>query len=249
MEGKKIVFVSDAHLGLDMDSAREREVRFLAFLRGIDAAQVGKLFLLGDIWDFWYEYRDVVPRFAARVVNALMNLMDAGVEVWFCPGNHDIWTYSYFESLGMKRFDQPAIFELEGKTFCLGHGDTLGGSGHWGIRLMLWTFRCRFFQILFGTLHPWIGYRLGILWSCSNRNNKKVYHFRGSEEPLYKFCAEMEKEHKIDYFVFGHFHDQVELDLPRGGKLMLLSDWMAGGMPCGVFSGGEFRFHSQGCGA
>ena len=93
-ERQTIYFVADVHLGLETADPREREERFISFLKGIPVETTRALYLLGDIWDFWYEYRDVVPRSGARVVAALIALMDAGVEVWFCPGNHDIWTYS-----------------------------------------------------------------------------------------------------------------------------------------------------------
>lgn len=135
-------FVSDVHLGLTVKDPAERESRFIAFLKSIPRDSAKSLFLLGDIWDFWYEYRDVVPREGSRVVAQLIDLMDAGVEVYFCEGNHDIWTYSFFEELGIKKFSQPFVCEIGGKTFCLGHGDALGGSKK-GYGLMLKLFHCR----------------------------------------------------------------------------------------------------------
>ena len=242
-ERQTIYFVADVHLGLEVADPREREERFISFLKGIPVETTRALYLLGDIWDFWYEYRDVVPRSGARVVAALIALMDAGVEVWFCPGNHDIWTYSYFESLGMHRFDQPLHVRLEGKDFCLGHGDLLGGAP-WGYRLMLRVFRCRLMQRLFSTLHPWLAFRLAMNWSRSNRRKHTPYHFRGAEEPLYRFALEESERQHVDYFVFGHFHDQVDLTLPTGARLIVLKDWMGGGMPCGVFTGSSFELRS-----
>ena len=244
-ERRDIWFVSDVHLGLRLADPQEREARFLAFLKGIPTESARALFLLGDIWDFWYEYRDVVPRIGGRVVAALVGLMDAGVEVWFCPGNHDIWTYSYFESLGMRRFDQPFHITLDGKNFCLGHGDLLGGAS-WGYTLMLKIFRCRFAQRLFSTLHPWLAYRFGLGWSNSNRRRHTPYHFRGAEEPLYRFALEESRRRPVDYFVFGHFHDAADLTLPTGARLIVLKDWMDGGMPCGRFNGTSFELRSPG---
>ena len=238
-----IYFVSDVHLGLRTADPVERETRFLAFLKGIPAERTRALYLLGDIWDFWYEYRDVVPREGARVVAALVGLMDAGVEVWFCPGNHDIWTYSFFEQLGMHRFEQPFYVTLDGRDFCLGHGDLLGGAKR-GYRWMLKLFRNRVAQRLFSTLHPWLAYRFGLGWSHSNRRKHTPYHFRGADEPLYKFCEEAARGRHVDYFVFGHFHDAVDLTLPSGARLIVLKDWMDGGMPCGVFSGSSFELRN-----
>ena len=119
-------FVADVHLGLDVNSPQDRENRFVEFLRSIPAGRTCALYLLGDIWDFWYEYRDVVPKGYVRVFAALMDLMVAGVMVYFFQGNHDVWTYRYFEELGMRRLVQPCVVRIGDKDFCLGHGDGLG---------------------------------------------------------------------------------------------------------------------------
>ena len=241
---KELYFLSDVHLGLSLVDPVEREARFVSFLKNIPRDKVAALYLLGDIWDFWYEYRDVVPRYGTRVIAALISLMDDGVEVWFCPGNHDIWTYSYFESLGMHKVEQPYFTEIGGKTFCLGHGDTLGGAP-WGYRFMLSIFRCRFLQRLFSTLHPWIAYRFGLGWSNDSRYRHSEYHFRGEEEPLYRFALEQSRSRKVDYFVFGHFHDKVDLTLPTGARLCVLKDWIAGGEPHAVFDGSTLTLRSE----
>ena len=238
-----IYFVSDVHLGLGTKDPAEREARFISFLKAIPRDRTRALYLLGDIWDFWYEYRDVVPRVGARVVAALVALMDDGVEVWFCPGNHDVWTYSFFEELGMHRFDQPYHVRIDGKDFCLGHGDLLGGA-RWNYKLMLNIFHCRPLQQLFSTLHPWLGFRIGQGWSNSNRRKHTPYHFRGTEEPLYRWCEAEAARCHVDYFVFGHFHDAVDLTLPSGSRLFVLKDWVGGGMPCGVFNGSSFELRN-----
>ena len=108
-------FASDVHLGLQVADPAGREARFVSFLRSIPAAETEALYLLGDIWDFWYEYRDVVPKGYVRVFGALTDLMDAGVKVYFFPGNHDIWAYGYFEELGMKILEQPYVTDIGGK--------------------------------------------------------------------------------------------------------------------------------------
>lgn len=242
-ERKEVFFVADVHLGLAVQDPQEREDRFVGFLKGLSRETTKALYLLGDIWDFWYEYRDVMPREGIRVVAQLIDLMDAGVEVYFCEGNHDIWTYSFFESIGMKKISQPCVMEIEGKTFCLGHGDGLGGA-KWSYSFMLKVFHCRFLQILFSTLHPWLAYRLGNGWSNSNRRTHKPYIFRGEEEPLYKFSEEFMKTRPVDCFVFGHYHVSVDMELPSGARLFVVKDWMSGGMPCVVFNGSSF---SQRC--
>ena len=226
MERTLTYFVSDVHLGLDVKDPAGREARFVRFLKSIPAERTETLYLLGDIWDFWYEYRDVVPRGYVRVFAALTELMDAGVKVRFFTGNHDIWAYSYFESLGMERMEQPALVEIAGRTFCLGHGDGLG-PGMRSYKVMRWIFHNRFLQRAFSTLHPWLAFRLGNGWSRQSRLAKdKPYVFRGEAEPLYQWCADFETRQHVDWFIFGHYHTKVDLTLPGGGRLMLLQDWM-----------------------
>ena len=118
MAEKLTYFVSDVHLGLQVGDPVERERRFVDFLNSLPP-QTEALYLLGDIWDFWYEYRDVVPKGYVRVFAALVSLMDRGVSVYFFQGNHDVWTYKYFEELGMVKLQQPALVEIAGKRFCL----------------------------------------------------------------------------------------------------------------------------------
>ena len=117
-------FVSDVHLGLQVADPADRERRFVDFLRSLPE-NTDALYLLGDIWDFWYEYKHVVPKGYVRVFAALTDLMDRGVKVYFFQGNHDVWTYRYFEELGMIKLIQPAVVDISGKKFCVGHGDGL----------------------------------------------------------------------------------------------------------------------------
>lgn len=218
-------FVSDVHLGLQVDDPAGREARFTDFLRTLPE-DTEALYLLGDIWDFWYEYRDVVPKGYVKVFAALTSLMERGVKVYFFQGNHDVWTYSYFEELGMKRLKQPSLVEIGGRTFCIGHGDGLGPVPC-GYRFLRAVFHNRVLQFLFSLLHPWIAFRLGNGWSRKNRLSRhQEYVFRGADEPLYKFAAAYEKEHKVDYFIFGHYHADVSLKTPAGAGFMVLKDWM-----------------------
>lgn len=218
-------FVSDVHLGLQVDDPAGREARFVEFLRGLPE-ETKALYLLGDIWDFWYEYRDVVPKGYVRVFAALTALMDRGVDVYFFQGNHDVWTYGYFEELGMKRLEQPALVEIGGEVFCLGHGDGLGPVP-FGYRFLRGVFHNKLLQFLFSLLHPWIAFRFGNGWSRQNRLSRHVeYEFRGEEEPLYKFAAEYEKTHKVDHFIFGHYHADVSMRTPEGADFLILKDWM-----------------------
>ena len=237
-ERKGVYFVSDVHLGLKVGDPAERESRFVSFLRSIPAGSTRAVYLLGDIWDFWYEYRDVVPRIGTRVIASLVDLIDKGVEVFFFEGNHDMWTFSYFESLGMKKLSQPCFVTIVDKSFCLGHGDGLGGA-KWSYSLMLKVFHSKTARALFSTLHPWIAYRFGLWWSGSNRRTHEPYHFGGKDEPLYKFALACLEARKVDYFVFGHFHDAVDMEIEGGARLYVVKDWMDGGMPCLYYEAGS----------
>lgn len=218
-------FVSDVHLGLQVSDPADRERRFVDFLRNLPQ-ETDSLYLLGDIWDFWYEYRDVVPKGYVAVFAALQDLVKRGVNVFFFQGNHDVWTYSYFEELGMKCLEQPYVVQIGDKRFCLGHGDGLGPVP-FGYRFLRGMFHCRFLQILFSMLHPWIAFRLGNGWSKSNRLARhEEYVFRGEDEPLYRFAEEFSRQEAIDVFVFGHYHVRVDMTLSSGARLLVLKDWM-----------------------
>lgn len=221
----KTFFVSDVHLGLQVGDPAGRERRFAEFLQGLPE-DTDALYLLGDIWDFWYEYRDVVPKGYIRVFSALQSLMDRGVKVYFFQGNHDVWTYSYFEELGMKKLVQPYVVEMGGKKFCLGHGDGLGPVPA-GYRFLRGLFHNRVAQFLFSMLHPWIAFRFGNGWSRNNRlAHDQEYEFRGKDESLYKFAEEFSARNDVDYFIFGHYHSSVDMTLPSGARLLVLKDWM-----------------------
>lgn len=214
-------FVSDVHLGLHVYDPKEREERFVSFLKSIPKDSTKAVYLLGDIWDFWYEYKDVVPKEAARVVVQLVNLVDAGVEVYFVPGNHDIWCFRFFEELGIKKVSQPYFTEICGKRFCLGHGDGIGGAKA-GYRLMNALFHNRVAQALFSTLHPWLAYRLGTGWSSKNRQSHKRYVFIPEKERIFAWAK---KQKDVDYFVFGHYHNAIDEPLPGGARFILLDTW------------------------
>lgn len=229
MEKNLYYFVSDVHLGLDMEDPVARERRFAAFLRGLPE-NTKALYLLGDIFDFWYEYRNVVPRNFTRTLGALAELVDRGVEVFFFNGNHDIWTYSYLQNeIGIKILSQPYVVDIGGKRFCLGHGDGLG-KGDWGYKLLNSVFKNRFLQWLFSGVHPRWAFGLAHLWSRHNRLRHKdsPWLWRGEDERIVKFANNFQKENggSIDYFIFGHFHCKVHMNLAEGGEMFLLDHWI-----------------------
>ena len=232
-----IYFVSDVHLGLSDGDAAGREDRFVRFLKEIPRDRTEAVYLLGDVWDFWFEYRDLIPCVGARVIAEIISLLDDGVEVLFCPGNHDLWSFSFLESLGVKKISQPYFFETGGMTVCVGHGDALG-KVPFAVRLMTAVFHNRAAQRAFSVIHPWLAYRLGNGWSRSNRSKHASYRFQGESEPLYAYASELSERRRVDLFVFGHFHDSVDMTLPGGARFVVLNDWMKGGMPHVALDGG-----------
>ncbi|GHT32095.1 UDP-2,3-diacylglucosamine hydrolase [Bacteroidia bacterium] len=226
---KKIYFISDAHLGsLMVENAREQEKRLVTWLDGIknDAAA---LYLLGDMFDFWYEYRLVVPRGYTRFLGKLAELADAGIELHFFIGNHDIWTFDYLEKeIGMTIHRKPYITEIYGKRFFLAHGDGLGDPSL-RFKMIRGLFHNRLAQILFSALHPRIGVGIGLLWSKQSRKKKESgfsAKYRGEDkEHLVQFAKAYTGEH-IDFFVFGHRHIILNLELHNKSRVAIIGDWM-----------------------
>lgn len=246
----KYYFISDVHLGVSGSDPRILESRFVSLLESIVADAAG-VFLLGDIFDFWYEYRYVIPRGHTRALAAIARLTDSGVPVWFFPGNHDVWAYSYFEEeLGVRVVHEPYVAELNGCRFCLGHGDGLGRTDR-GFRFIRWMFHNRFLQVLFTTLHPRWAFGLGYAWASHSRKVKNDperssgYFFRGEDEPLYRFADSYGREYRsahggsgIDYYIFGHYHTPGSVGIPSGGRMYILGCWVDHG-EYAVFDGRE----------
>lgn len=240
MERNLHFFLSDVHLGLDYKDPQARERRFAAFLKGLPE-NTKALYLLGDIFDFWYEYKNVIPRKYTRTLGALAELVDNGVEVYFFNGNHDIWTYGYFEQeLGIKVLQQPYVVEIGGKKFCLGHGDGLG-EGDLGYKLLNGMFKNRFLQWLFSGVHPRWAFSLAYMWSRHNRlmHDDNVWKWKGEKERIVKFAGRMQEQYggSIDFFIFGHFHYKVHMNLQQGGELFLLGEWIHNDYDYLVFDG------------
>lgn len=222
-------FVSDVHLGLRAADASLVEKRFISFLDALPC-NTKALYLLGDIFDFWYEYKDVIPRGYTRVLGRLAGLKDRGVDLYFFKGNHDIWAYSYFQNeIGMTLLEQPCVVEIEGKKFCLGHGDGLGKTS-WGFTLIRWGFRNRFLQTLFSSIHPRWAFLLGYNWSKHSRlanggkSDNKIEDIKSF--PIVEYASSFSED--VDCFVFGHYHTPTQVELSPAKTLFILGDWFHG---------------------
>jgi UDP-2,3-diacylglucosamine hydrolase len=220
-------FISDVHLGLDAFDPAGRERRFAEFLFSLPE-NTEAIYLLGDIFDFWYEYRHVVPRGFSRTLGALAFLKDRGVRIFFINGNHDVWTYNFLqEEIGVEMLDEMSLLEIEGRLFCLAHGDELmGDRSHIFLKRV---FKNRFLQRMFSALHPYWAFSLATRWSKHNRlASGRLMKFRGVEDPLYKVAVDFEKVRAVDYFIFGHLHTPGNLKTPGGAGFYVLGEWIHG---------------------
>ncbi|MBT3546530.1 MAG: UDP-2,3-diacylglucosamine diphosphatase [Flavobacterium sp.] len=236
-ENKKIYFASDQHLGAPTHEASlPREKKFVAWLNVIKE-DAGAVFLLGDLFDFWFEYKTVVPKGFVRVLGKLAELKDAGIAIYFFVGNHDLWMRDYFQKeLDIPVFHQPQEFDINGKLFLIGHGDGLGPEDH-GYKRMKKVFTFPFFKWLFRWLHPDIGVRLGHYFSVKNKliSGDEDAQFLGEEnEWLAQYCKRKLTEKHYDFFVFGHRHLPLEIELNSTSKYINLGDWIQ------YFTYGEF---------
>lgn len=245
--GGKAYFISDLHLGASyLSEPRDYEKRVVKFLDSI-ADDVAELYLLGDILDYWYEYRTVVPRGYTRFFGALGRLSDRGVKITWFIGNHDIWLFDYLrDEIGMKVVDGYELRTIMGRKFFLSHGDGLGKLPL-PFRAIRATFRNRFCQRLYSAIHPRWTIPFALRWSAHSRDfANSTPRFLGEDgEPLIAFCREYLAEHpgSVDYFVFGHRH--VLVDYPLGvdhSHMIILGDWIHH-FSYGVFDGKEFSLH------
>lgn len=237
--GKKVYFASDNHLGAPTSQdSLPREKKFVAWLEHIrkDAAAV---FLLGDLFDFWFEYKTVVPRGFTRTLGKLAELSDSGIPVYYFVGNHDLWMNGYFEAeLNIPVYHSPQVFEIGGKAFFIGHGDGLG-PGDKGFKRMKKVFTNPVAKWFFRWLHPDLGVRLAQYFSVKNRmiSGAEDVRFLGEErEWLVQYAKRKLEDSHFDYFVFGHRHLPLDIPLSGGSRYLNLGDWI-GYYSYGVFDG------------
>lgn len=226
---KKIFFLSDFHLGAPTyQKSLEREKLIVRFLESIQPG-ASEIFLVGDLFDFWFEYKYVVPKGYVRLLGKFAELSDAGIRLHFFIGNHDMWVKDYFQKeLGMKIYFEPASFQWNDKKFLVGHGDGLG-PGDEGYKRLKKVFRNPLAQWLFGILPPQMG--MGIANFMSRRSRAKTGSseevFLGADhEWLVQYCKEKLKEQNIDFFIMGHRHLPIDFRLNDKSRYINLGDWL-----------------------
>ena len=229
---KKIYFLSDFHLGVP--NAGESVLREKRIIQRLDkiSEDAQTVFLLGDIFDFWFEYKHVVPKGYVRLLGKLAEMVDKGIDLRLFVGNHDLWTFGYLEhEIGLKIYHKPQLFKIDEALCLIGHGDGLGPGDH-GYKFIKNVFANRINQRLFAFLHPWIGVSLANFFSRKSRaktGEKNAVFESNEKEMLYVFCKEyLDQNPNMDvkYFIFGHRHLPLEIKLSETSTYFNTGDWI-----------------------
>jgi len=227
--GKKIFFASDFHLGVpDAASSLAREKKIVRWLNEIKP-EAQAIFLLGDIFDFWFEYRHAIPKGFVRIQGKLAEITDAGIPVYFFTGNHDMWMFDYFtQELNIPVLRKPVSVKLGEQKFHIGHGDGLGPKDH-TYKMLKKVFSNPVSQWLFARIHPNTGIGLANFWSRRSRisNTKTDEIFLGEDEEwLVIYCKETEARQHHDYYVFGHRHLPLDIKIGEKSRYLNLGEWV-----------------------
>ena len=247
MEKTKLYFASDFHLGIpDSERSLKREKLLVSWLE-MAKDDASAIYLMGDVFDFWFEYKYVVPKGYVRLLGKIAEITDSGIPVHLFRGNHDVWAFDYLKSeMNVQLHRKPEISEFDGKKLFLAHGDGLGPGDH-GYKFLKKVFELKFNQFLFRWLHPDIGSRMGLYFSKQSRlahlsekgksENKSIHY----EERLINFATEEAKLHPdIDYFIFGHRHIPLQIKVSDHAEIIILGDWLTH-FSYGVFEDGKMR--------
>lgn len=226
---KKIYFASDFHLGVpDHKASVIREKKIIRWLDQIKG-DAHSIYLLGDIFDFWFEYKHTIPKGFIRLQGKLAELRDAGMPIYFFTGNHDMWMFEYFpQELGIPIYREPIELEIGNQKLLIGHGDGLG-PGDASYKILKKFFNSTLCQWLFARLHPNLGIGIAKIWSRNSRitNMKKEEKFKGEEnEYLLTYCRELEKNNHYDFYVFGHRHLPLDLEVGKNSRYINLGEWV-----------------------
>ena len=244
-EGKKVFFASDFHLGApNREKSIERERKIVRWLDSIEE-EAHVLYLIGDLFDFWFEYKYAVPKGGVRLQGKLAQLSDNGLQIGIFSGNHDMWMRDYFpEEFGIPVYHHPREIEINGTRFLIGHGDGLG-PGDFRYKILKKVFRNPLSNWLFGKVHPDLGIGIANAWSKTSRasNMEKDSRFLGDKEWLYTYCKDQEAQRHRDFYVFGHRHLPLNLEVNPSSRYINLGEWLSH-YTYGVFDGKEFILKS-----
>ena len=243
----KIYFASDFHLGIpDYKSSLKREMKLVAWLE-MAARDATEIFLMGDVFDFWFEYKTVIPKGYVRLLGKIAELTDKGIPVHLFRGNHDVWAFDYLEKeVKMQLHREAVIRKFDGKQLYLVHGDGMG-PGDNGYKFLKKVFEFKPNQFLFRWLHPDIGARMGLYFSRKSRlaniskEGKRDKSFGAEKEMLFQYAKKKSAElPEVDYFIFGHRHIPMQLQVGEKAEMIILGDWI-NYYSYGVFENGKMR--------
>ena len=241
-QNKKIFFASDFHLGApNKEGRRSREKKIIRWLETVEK-EAAAILLVGDLFDFWFEYDHVVPKGFVRFLNKLAEFSDKGIPIYIFHGNHDMWMFDYLESeIGATVFSDPIHLKVNDKVLFVGHGDGLG-PGDYTFKALRKVFRNKIAQWLFKWIHPDIGVGLANKWSSRSRINHtiEIQEINRENEWLFLYSKKLEADQHFDYYVFGHRHLPLTLDINKESTYINLGEWLNFNS-FGVFDGTDFQ--------
>ena len=222
----KIYFASDFHLGApSKKESKSREIKICNWLDSISNS-AKEIYLVGDVFDFWFEYKHTIPKGFEQLKSRLVILIEKGVKIHFFPGNHDLWTFGYLEKeMGLIVHKKPLITTINNKTFYISHGDGLG-SKNIKYKILKKIFTSPISQYLFSMLHPSLGISLAKAWSKKSRLKGGQIDASQLKNELVTFSKKILTNTDINYFVFGHIHQPIEIELNTNSKYINLGDWI-----------------------
>ncbi len=241
-EGKKIFFASDFHLGVpDYQRSLMRERKIIRWLENIEE-EAYHIFLLGDIFDFWFEYRHTIPKGYVRLLGKLASMTDKGIPITVFTGNHDMWLFDYFpKELNIPVERNPRLLQVGDTRLLIGHGDGLG-PGDLKYKIIKKVFASPLCQGLFACIHPNLGIGLANFWSKNSRlsNSESDAKFYGEKEMLWQYCKKVEYHTHHDYYIFGHRHLPLSLPVGENSHYYNLGEWV-NHCKYGVYDGASFQ--------
>jgi len=228
-QNEKVYFASDFHLGVpDYETSLAREKRIIHWL-DVCMVDAKAIFLVGDLFDFWFEYKHSVPKGYLRFLGKLAQISDAGIDLHIFVGNHDLWMFGYLEKeLNAKVYHEPQELRINNKKLLIGHGDGLG-PGDKGYKRLKKVFTNSFFQWCFNWLHPNVGIGIANYWSSKSRAqaNNVEQKFLGDDEWLWQYAKSVEEHTHYDYYVFGHRHLPLDLEVGNNSRYINLGEWLS----------------------
>lgn len=249
-----IYFASDFHLGIpDRTTSLVRERRLVQWLE-MAAKDAAEIFLMGDLFDFWFEYRTTIPKGYARLLGSLAAITDAGIKVHLFRGNHDMWAFHYLrEEINIELHREPEFRDFSGKSFYLAHGDGLGPGDH-GYKFIRRVFANRVNQQLFRWIHPDLGIGMALFWSRKSRA-AALEKEKSSEDRNIRLIGEritvhsqeiLQKNPGLNFLVYGHYHHPMVTQLSEGAMQVVLGDWLTH-FTYAIFDGDDLRLKTFGC--